>query len=76
VCRNGPTGLPVEQWLEEWYPKFHDDAYECTQYAGDLIYVPTNFMHTLINLQASIGVAVEFGHNTRLLNDLVRAARH
>eukprot|EP00037_Helgoeca_nana_P027621 m.317511 g.317511 ORF g.317511 m.317511 type:complete len:713 (+) comp27556_c0_seq1:333-2471(+) len=74
--QNGPTGLPVEQWLEEWYPKFHDDAYECTQYAGDLIYVPTNFMHTLINLQASIGVAVEFGHNTRLLKDLVRAARH
>eukprot|EP00038_Savillea_parva_P015834 m.15070 g.15070 ORF g.15070 m.15070 type:complete len:721 (+) comp3225_c0_seq1:206-2368(+) len=67
----GPTGLPVEDWLRDWYPRFKDQAYECMQFPGDLVYVPTNYMHTLINVQASIGVAVEFGHDTTLLHRLL-----
>jgi len=63
----GPTGVAVEEWLRDWFPRFKEEAYECVQLPGDLIYVPTNYLHTLINIQASIGVAVEFGHNVKLL---------
>lgn len=41
--------------------------FECTQEAGDLMYVPTNWLHALVNVENSIGMAVELGHNTQLL---------
>ncbi len=31
-------------------------------------YVPSNWMHAVVNLENSIGVAVEVGHNRRLLH--------
>lgn len=68
----GPTGLPLTSWLKKWYPKFRHNALECTQYAGELLYVPTNYMHSVLNLQASVGVAVEVGHNKALLPAVLR----
>jgi quercetin dioxygenase-like cupin family protein len=32
----------------------------CTQIAGDVIYVPHGWAHGVLNLETSIGVAVEF----------------
>lgn len=72
----GPTHLPHHEWMQNWYPKFASQAYECTQYAGEVLYVPTNWMHSLINLQASIGIAVETGANTKLLDVSIRSIRN
>jgi hypothetical protein len=33
---------------------------ECTQYAGDIMYVPTLYGHSTLNTKQSIGVAHEF----------------
>ena len=52
------------------HSKFRDVAFECTQLAGELMFVPSNWMHTTYNLQASIGLAVEVGHNVKLLTTL------
>ena len=44
------------------YPDMHKPI-ECTQQAGDLIFVPQGWGHATLNWQESVGVAVEFGHN-------------
>lgn len=38
---------------------FHS-ALQCTQYAGDIMYVPTLWAHGTLNTKQSIGVAHEF----------------
>ena len=35
-------------------------ALQCTQYAGDIMYVPTLWAHGTLNTKQSIGVAHEF----------------
>ena len=42
-------------------------VFECIQQPGEVLYVPTNWYHGVINLDASIGVAVEVGDYTELL---------
>ena len=37
-----------------------DELLECTQYAGDIMYVPTLWGHGTLNIKQSIGVAHEF----------------
>ena len=34
----------------------------CTQQAGDLLYVPRAWGHATLNLQQSVGVAIEFNN--------------
>jgi hypothetical protein len=52
----------VKQWLQNQYPKLHEEQrpLECTQNAGDLIFVPELFGHATYNEQESVGVGVEF----------------
>eukprot|EP00041_Stephanoeca_diplocostata_P037973 m.1462403 g.1462403 ORF g.1462403 m.1462403 type:complete len:103 (-) comp25134_c0_seq7:2764-3072(-) len=69
----GPTGIPMKEWLQDWYPTFKNQAYECVQNAGELLYVPTNYMHSVLNLQASIGVVMEVGHDPMLLESILSA---
>lgn len=40
---------------------------ECVQEAGDIMYVPTDWGHGVLNLETSVGVATEFswGHGQR-----------
>ena len=62
--------------VEEWYRTFHaqlaDAAVECVQEAGELLYVPTNWYHGILNLAPSVGIAVEIGANGRLLEKLLQ----
>jgi hypothetical protein len=37
-----------------------DAMYQCTQMAGDMLFVPAGWAHAVLNLKTSIGVAVEF----------------
>ena len=67
----GPTALPVTDWLQLWYPRQRDRAFECVQEAGELLYVPSGYMHAVLNLQPSVGVAVEVGRDTGLLARLL-----
>ena len=70
---DNPTDFLGETWLEEWWPRYQGQvgAYECIQESGDLIYVPTDYMHMVTNLQPSVGVAVEVGHTVDLLTRLL-----
>ena len=43
---------------------------ECVQLPGDIVYVPGGYEHAVLNLRASIGVAVQFGDDYP--NELLR----
>ena len=59
------------RWLHERYPLVKDRIFECEQEGGDLMYVPTDWMHGVANVQDSIGIAVEIGINKQLLPTLL-----
>jgi hypothetical protein len=46
---------------------------ECVQHSGDMLYVPKGWGHSTINIEASIGVAYEFGHNAGTMEPLLEA---
>jgi hypothetical protein len=41
------------------------------QRAGEILFVPTNWYHGIINLEPSVGIAVEVGANQQLLAKLL-----
>eukprot|EP01047_Picozoa_sp_COSAG01_P137803 COSAG01_NODE_68368_length_264_cov_0.660606_1_plen_60_part_01 len=47
------------------YPRLRSRALECVQRAGEVLFVPTNWYHGIINLEPSVGIAVEVGAHTR-----------
>ena len=55
--------------------RLRERAFECTQHAGELLYVPSGHMHAVLNLQPSVGMAVEVGHDTGLLSRLLVGMR-
>jgi hypothetical protein len=61
------TTLPAAAWLESKYPseRAKGEVLECTQRAGDVVYVPRQYGHATLNTQESIGVAQEFEFLTR-----------
>jgi hypothetical protein len=60
--------IPIAEWVtnEEVATSYllgrqgADAAIQCTQLAGDLMYVPYEWGHGVLNLEPSIGVAIEF----------------
>jgi hypothetical protein len=59
----------MQQWISDFYPKpsVQDNLLECIQDAGTLLYVPDNWHHATINLEDTIGIAVEAGPSTVLV---------
>jgi hypothetical protein len=53
---------PAYEWSTEHLQAYSaaDRPLECTQRAGDLVYVPRSWAHATLNLRASVGFAVEF----------------
>ena len=59
-------GVPytMSEWIELVYPREELQAkwklrgWECTQEPGDLLYVPNNFIHGVLNLGETVAVAV------------------
>ena len=49
---------PVEQWLHDDYDA--GSAIEVVQNAGDILYVPCEWGHAVLNTRETIGAAVEF----------------
>lgn len=57
--------IGVENWLKYRYPKLKSTALapiECAQNAGDVIYLPSNWLHAINNLMDSVGVTVDHLH--------------
>ena len=54
--------IPMRRWVRDFLPKLKpsEQPLQCTQRSGDLLYVPMMWGHGTLNLQASVGVAVEF----------------
>ena len=52
-------------WWETIQPRLRASRYpylhECVQEAGDLLYVPTAWLHTVYNLATTVSVAVQVG---------------
>ena len=49
---------PVLEWMEDGYN--HVKPFEFIQEAGDIVYIPRHWTHAVLNLQESVGIAVEF----------------
>lgn len=56
---------PVKEWLETEYPLLSEDEkpLECVQEAGDMVYVPLDWGHAVVNLEENT-----FGYALELLN--------
>ena len=58
------SAQPISQWLQEDAAQLErlgqEPPLECVQEAGDVLYVPCDWGHGVLNLEASVGVAVEF----------------
>lgn len=52
--------FPRKVWTSQRQEQEGDGGYRCTQYAGDVLYVPSLWAHGTVNMRQSIGVAHEF----------------
>eukprot|EP00117_Sycon_ciliatum_P046579 scpid45806/ scgid33341/ JmjC domain-containing protein 8; Jumonji domain-containing protein 8 len=53
--------LYSKQPVLDWYKTYtHGSTLECTQHAGDVLFVPALWAHAVINLKESVGFASEF----------------
>jgi hypothetical protein len=44
------------------------------QRSGEVLFVPTNWYHGLLNLETSVGIAVEIGANNQLFEALLSSS--
>jgi len=51
---------PIWKWWRDSYSQTSEQALECVQYPGDLVFVPETWGYGYISLRESIGVASEF----------------
>ncbi|CAG5080198.1 cupin-like domain-containing protein [Parvicella tangerina] len=59
-----PKGTTAKNWFEEELPQLQDhleetQVYQCIQEAGDIVYIPYEYMHTVLNLSEVMGVVFE-----------------
>ena len=52
---------PVSRWVAEDYPQLAstEPVFECVQHPGDIMYVPEQWGHAVLNLEDSLAVATE-----------------
>ena len=50
---------PTLRWFREDYESMKHRLVECVQQAGDVLHVPTGWGHAVLNVQESIGAALE-----------------
>jgi len=49
------------QHVQDWISRHNNsDVIECVQFPGDVLYIPDNWGHAVINEEHSIGFAYEF----------------
>ncbi|XP_065843159.1 jmjC domain-containing protein 8-like isoform X2 [Oscarella lobularis] len=52
-----------QHWLANTYPNAKEGLIECTQHPGDLLFVPSRWSHSVLNVDEVTGIAVEFECN-------------
>ncbi len=60
----GP-GSHVRDWFEKELPILREKispVYHCIQEAGDIVYIPENFCHAVLNRAEVMGLAIERKH--------------
>lgn len=64
--------LPVAQWVEHELPKLPDDEQplQCVQKPGDVVYVPLDWGHAVLNEDDAFGVALEVLNRRDTLLDI------
>lgn len=67
----------ISRWLVEDYVHMNDDEkpIECTQRAGDIIYVPFDWSHAVINTEQTFGYALELLNRREVMASLPRLYR-
>jgi len=50
---------PMAEWLQKFYPYAQDLILECVQEPGEVIFVPSRYLHAVINTKDSIGIAAQ-----------------
>mmetsp|Transcript_9673 Transcript_9673/g.31673 ORF Transcript_9673/g.31673 Transcript_9673/m.31673 type:complete len:165 (+) Transcript_9673:155-649(+) len=68
---------PALTWFREAYPALEERLrpLECVQEAGEAVFVPGGWGHAVLNLETSVGVAVQAGIHTSLRRELEQEAR-
>jgi hypothetical protein len=51
---------PIASWVQGGLAAAPASLQECTQDAGDIMFVPRGWSHAVLNLHTSVGIAVEF----------------
>jgi hypothetical protein len=51
----------LRKWLANSYEEYENGMLECVQEAGTVLYIPDGWGHATVNLEDSIGIAVEVG---------------
>ena len=73
MCIYGYADALISFWgrYRRFYPRLRGRVLECVQRSGEVLFVPTNWYHGLLNLETSIGIAVEIGANNQLFDALL-----
>lgn len=61
-----PPGTQAKDWFENEADTIHeivDEAYECIQRSGDIVFVPVEFSHVVLNHTEVMGLVVERSRN-------------
>ena len=53
------SNKPISEWVDEDLPSLLTPPFECTQEAGDIMFVPHGWTHGVLNLKSTIAVAME-----------------
>jgi hypothetical protein len=62
----GPRGstMPMREFVDDHYDGAFFNAVDFMQQPGEIVFVPAQWRHGVINLQSTMGVAVELGDDT------------
>jgi hypothetical protein len=62
----GPTIFSLNEWIKQVKPTLKYKPLEIIQKQGEMLFVPTFWSHATLNLEETMGVAIEIGVDVRL----------
>ena len=65
VLKNGTITDPVYVWARDTLPWLQQQGHhfdQFYQYPGEIVIVPDHWMHAIVNVEPSLGFAVEINH--------------
>ncbi|QRO01546.1 cupin-like domain-containing protein [Archangium violaceum] len=71
---HGPTTIAMHEWARAHREPFAAELHECVQGPGEVLFVPQHWYHAVLNVSDCVGIAVELGPNSRLLQHQLDSA--